>query len=258
MTLVKDFNSRGFVIVKHHDHEIFKKLIKSINLILDSSIDIYKLKNKYSKFLKSNLNLKNDTYSKIFFLKNNFPSIHGKIYKLLQRNLLLSELYNDKNITNALQKISKTKFFYKMSQLTRLDLSPDYHHALPWHQDAFDNPEVINHRDCLTIWTPLTKLSEKTGGLEVIERSHITNMKQINHGKVNSESSDKLELKVPLKVLNKNKSLKIKCNIYESVIMSMSLVHKTFLGTSKGLRITALSRYMPSNSISISKILKDI
>ena len=32
---------------------------------------------------------------------------------LLQRNLLLSELYNDKNIKNALQQISKTKFFIR-------------------------------------------------------------------------------------------------------------------------------------------------
>ena len=106
MSLVKEFNSRGFVIVKHYNHKIFRKMIDSINLILGSSIDIYNYKNQYLKFLKKNKDLKDGTYSKIFFLKNYFPKTHGKIYKLLQRNLVLNELYSDKNVVNALKQIS--------------------------------------------------------------------------------------------------------------------------------------------------------
>ena len=132
-----------------------------------------------------------------------------------------------------------------MAQAVRIDLSPEYRHALKWHQDHFDFSSMknsaislnINYKDSYTVWSPFTKANKSIGTMEVLVGSHKYGRhdhdfeKPLNKNRSTYSVADTVELKVSKNILNflpllvNTNEKKIHINWDDEIIKAVVLTH---------------------------------
>ena len=138
----------------------------------------------------------------------------SKYHLLRTLDIVLYDHFNDINIIKPLKNLFGEKNIFKLAQQVRIDISPDYYHALRWHQDHFDftrhesgSSLNINYSDSYTVWSPFTKANKNIGTMEILVGSHNYGRHKHEHQYQSShqKKSGYLELKVPQSVLDKCK-----------------------------------------------------
>ena len=195
-------------------------------------------------------------------LKKKYPLDSSRLYEILGHDIVLYDHFNDINIIKPLKNLFGEKNIFKLAQQVRIDISPDYYHALRWHQDHFDFSSMkssaislnINYKDSYTVWSPFTKADQSIGTMEVLVGSH--KYRRLNHNYDAYAVSDSVELKIPKNILNKCRKKTINVNKSQSIIFSMNLIHRTVIGKSRGIRLTGWGRFTSTNSSSFENMIK--
>ena len=249
--------------IKFLDMKFYLQANNLANFFLNRNIKVNN-KKKIDKILKINDLKQNSLFDKFELLKTKYSKDSSRLYNMLGRDVCLSNHHNDLNIIQALKILFKKKNVFNIAQQIRIDLSPQYHHALAWHQDHFDLPAMnksgifynISYGDSYTVWSPFTKADKNIGTMEVMEGSH--NFGRLKHDyKKNSvrTKSAYLELKVPEKIIKNCNKKVIEINSSQSVIFSMNLIHRTIVGDTKGIRLTGWGRFTSTSSQSFNKMV---
>ncbi len=267
--ILKKMKKNGYLIVNHSNKSSRKNVLTQANRLANFFLQrnsTKKNKNFTDILDKNNLDQKS-LFNKFNLLKLKHAKDSSRLYNMLGRDVCLSDHHNDKNIINTLNILFKKKNVFNVAQQIRIDLSPQYHHALAWHQDHFDLPSMnksgifynISYKDSYTVWSPFTDANKSIGTMEVLEGSH--NFGRLKHeykkNKVRTKSAY-LELKVPDKIKKKCKNKIIEINNSQSVIFSMNLVHRTIAGNTEGVRLTGWGRFTSTSSESFNKMVNYI
>ena len=257
----------GYVVINHSNKLSRKNILSQANNLANYFLKRNtnkKNKKIISKIISSNELNQESLYKKFKLLKSKNPKDSSRLYNILGKDIYLSNHHNDKNIINALNILFEKKNIFNIAQQIRIDLSPQYHHALAWHQDHFDLPSMnksglfynFSYKDSYTVWSPFTKADKKIGTMQVLEGSH--KFGRLNHSyKKNTvrTKSAYLELKIPEKILNKCKKKIIEIDSSQSIIFSMNLIHGTIVGNSEGVRLTGWCRFTSTSSKSFNKMV---
>ena len=265
--ILENMRRNGYVIVNHSNKLSRKNVLNQANnlanFFLNRNIN-NKNKNIIKKILSKNDLKQKSLIEKFEMLKSKYAKDSSRLYNMLGRDICLSDHHNDKNIIDTLKILFKKKNVFNVAQQIRIDLSPQYHHALAWHQDHFDLPAMnksgifynISYNDSYTVWSPFTKADKNIGTMEVLEGSH--NFGRLKHDyKKNTirTKSAYLELKVPEKIIKKCKRKIIEIDNSQSIIFSMNLIHKTVSGSLKGVRLTGWGRFTSTSSKSFNTMV---
>ena len=273
--IAAEMESNGYLLINHADKLGRKNVLLNSNNLANYFLQHYSIKKKsnkkiINKITSSNSLSQKSLYEKFHLLKNQYSEYSSKLYSMIRNDISLSDHYNDKNIIKTLKILFKNKNIFNLARQVRIDLSPQYHHALKWHQDHFDFSSMktsaislnINYKDSYTVWSPFTKADQSIGTMEVLVGSH--KYGRLNHDYEKPSKKNKsaysvsatLALKVPKNILNKCRKKTISINKSQSIIFSMNLIHRTVIGNSKGVRLTGWGRFTSTNSSSFENMVK--
>ncbi len=217
--ILKELNTKGYLVIKNFiPRSVIKKNIYELNLI--------------GKRFQKNFNINNYKHVQKINKK--------KYHKVISRNNYLFKLALNEKIINLAKKLGCEIPIIGPSYC-RVDISVETKHQFNWHQDY---PNLLGSLKMFTYWIPLTKVSDKTGSLEIIERSHKLGIFECfpkdNKDKFSSSNmviSDKkfFNKKLKRKILNLNPG--------DVVVLDPLLVHRSHYNpNSKKVRITNIIR----------------
>tara|TARA_X000000950_G_C13873282_1_gene643790 strand:- start:1379 stop:2155 length:777 start_codon:yes stop_codon:yes gene_type:complete len=216
---------KGYVIIEGvFNSDQIKELHKPLKL------------ERYSKYISSSLNMRG------FKTKKNITDY---------LKYLNSQTVNEKIIKNTKKIFETTNFFKnKMKYFSNIDWNAlrvnvpnDKYKNVHWHQDIqtpLENKQDFYKNKFFTFWIPFTSVSEKNS-IEILPYSN-KNIVFNNHYRK--------DIPIP-KIYKKNKSIKVKINAGDLVILDNFTFHKSILNTSKLLRISVDLRYSNNKSCNL-------
>ena len=243
--ILKEFSLNGYYVAKN----ILKK--KNLDNVLDNFCRIYFKTNPKSKFLKYKRSWENNNFNKEisrFCVKKNKE--FSEIYDSCQSSIVASQITSNEKIFKTVSTLLRCKFVdlsYYLN-MVRMDIPFDKRNNAAWHQEVqfFYNPG-------LTVWVPLTKISDNMGFLNILEKSHsrgeiVFRIKKPNNYSTSRVSRCEISRKILSEYQKKYKHKKVKVSRGDVIFFNNNLLHKSGNNTSNRVRFTFQTRFFNTAS----------
>lgn len=187
------------------------------------------------------------------------PKSFSGFYDCLQSNLSLTRLITSKNLVKCVAGLLELDVCELSSgwQECRVDVPNDTRNSAGWHQDfSYFNHNVLGLKT-LTCWTPLVKLTSKSGYLQVFKKSHLEGMvssgftdkwnksRDFNTG--DNLATQQLTIKEGVN-LDQYKIESVKIDPGDVLFFNMFLIHRSGINTSNKIRFSAQNRFHMATS----------
>jgi hypothetical protein len=237
------YEKQGFVLIKNLIPQ--KKIInvkKTFNLLSEKFLNTPYINNKQI-FLHKYLSIRKSDPKKTSYL-----------YDSLTTSYALQDLIFDRGIQLYIQalmgdKLENLSHFFRA---LRIDTPLENPNELDWHQDIQDIQDISDTKtsqiDGLTLWAPLTKVSSKSGTMEICKCSHfkkINNMKLLKRKKFQSKY-----MSISNNFASVFDKIQINANPGDVVLMNMNTLHRSIASSDlkSELRLTVIARFFKFKS----------
>ncbi len=250
---IKFFEDNGYLIKKI----IPINKIKAFQHLLANMIS-----NSYSKNIEKigkNVSEKEILTNVFIELEMSSHSHVEKLFNHIRETNKCYELITDSRLMEAINKIMRKKSnndLFVNSLSLRMDPPGSKKFSYGWHTDNLTNVENSNFVQC---WTPLVDIDRELGGLEIVEKSHIKQVKTqysdeiLKAFKKGERDSNPVVYRTPhnTKIITPNvKKKTLTANIGESILFSNKLMHRSGLNKTKDrVRFSLTAFYHDLNKI---------
>ena len=220
MSFKKTFEEKGYIIIKNFiDEDKINKVFDELNKTIDYTINNLKLKDM-------------DLDQKYNYLAENNDELRKHFYDLIGKNYLLQSIWNSNKLKDILNNINNDVFFVDGIQI-RIDSNKN-DRILPMHQER---GQISTNE--ITGWLPFIDIDENSGGVKIIEKSHILgDLPIINYG--NYTGVEEKYLISPKKIL---------MNKGDLLLFHTDLIHGSFPNVNNKIRWVSVCRFNPLNNI---------
>ena len=224
-------SKEGFFIAKDSDYNLS---IEDLSRELASFIKDCQFSNldKSLKNVFDQINLKQ--LVEILYKQEKNNEFTSKIYELLPTTVELYKFLSSKGISSILKDAGLRNPTLGTVPLIRIDRPRDTFNATPWHQDTWYS---FSSENAITIWIPLTELSNDIGYLKYEKNS---NNKGVRDFIINEGSNEGFKLlNNPLEENIKE----IKVSFGDILIFRQSILHKSGFNKSNECRLSLQLRF---------------
>jgi phytanoyl-CoA hydroxylase len=249
MKLLEKFKTNGYIICKG---------IVDIDLLDNHLSGVYSLYNVFNKPSKELEKKRKPWESQLFHkelieFRKKKPGLFSCFYDSLQNCSSLTSLVFSDSLINMSAKLLgiKKNQLIAVAQQTRADVPNDKRNALNWHQDWSYFPTT---KEALTLWFPLYEMTDKSGYLQILSKSHRTGIISGIADKIDETKFKKKnyaithQKKIPDAIINTHETKDVKITRGDVVFFDTCLSHRSGQNTSNNVRFSCQNRLQNSTA----------
>lgn len=217
------FKEKGYIIIKNFiDENKINEIYNNLNCIID--------------YVCPQIDKKLNLDDKYYILKKENDELRKHFYDLITKLDLLSSIWCSEKMLDVIKKINNEIYFIDSIQI-RID-TPENDRCLPFHQER---GQISTNE--ITGWLPLIDINEKSGGIKIVENSHLLGDLPI----IQYENGTGVEEKY---ITNEKKII---INKGDLLLFHTNLIHGSYQNETNQIRWVTVARFNPLNDIPFLK-----